>query len=271
MKGNKLLLLICGLVVAGILASVALASGGTPPRASSRASTKQLGYRHASGRPAARPRSGASGRARIKVIGHKLTPGQAAAARAAQARSYMRQAARIRVDPPLIKGFHLLRQARTASASSETTIVAAISGLVPLGSTFGANPSQAGETTVGAAKDDVWVVPGSSGACLVDVDGPQEAAAGGCNSTSEVDAGDLWTLDTIPYGAGGAMTKVLLGAVPDGNASVTVAWSDGGTTVVPVTDNVYSVPIGSHRGWKSVTLKNSAGAVVTASGMPSLP
>jgi hypothetical protein len=67
------------------------------------------------------------------------------------------------------------------------------------------------------------------------------------------------------------MTRVLLGAVPDGNASITVAWSDGATTVVPVTDNIYSVPIGSHTGWKSVTLKNSAGATVTASGMPSLP
>jgi len=116
----------------------------------------------------------------------------------------------------------------------------------------------------------VWLVPGSTGACLVDLEGPQGAGSG-CNSASAVDAGDLWTLDTIPYRAGGARTKVLLGGVPDGNSSVTVSWAGGGSTVVPVTDNVYSVPIGSHPGWKSVTLKNSAGTVVAISGMPSLP
>ena len=64
---------------------------------------------------------------------------------------------------------------------------------------------------------------------------------------------------------------MLLGAVPDGNASVTVSWADGGTTVAPVTDNIYSVPIGSHTGWRSVTLKNSIGTVVAVSGMRSLP
>jgi hypothetical protein len=268
--------LIGGLAVLGILGSIATASGGTRSGAPLRTNTRMLGYKHASGQAAARGRSRASRLANIKVLGYKHSPRQAAAARAAQARSYMRQAARMRVDAALVKRFHLLMRARTnatartASASSDTTIAAALSGLVELGSTFGANPSQAGETTVGSAKDDVWVVPGSTGACLVDVDGPQGAAAGGCNSASEVDAGDLWTLDTIPYGAGGAMTQVLLGAVPDGNTSVTVSWADGGTTLVPVTDNVYSVPIGSHTGWTSVTLKNSAGAVVTASGMPSL-
>lgn len=276
MKKKNVLLLISGLAVLGILASVAIASGGTRSVAASRARTKMLGYKYAPGQAAARPRSGTSRLARIKVFGYKHAPGQAAAQAAASARSYIRRAERIRVDPALIKKFHLLRQARaratarTASASSVTTVAAALSGLVELGATYGANPSLAGETTVGPTNDDVWVVPGSTGACLVDVEGPQGAGSG-CNSTSAVDAGELWTLDTIPYGPGGAKTQVLLGAVPDGNASVTVSWADGGTTVVPVTDNVYSVPIGSHTGWKSVTLKNSAGAVVTASGMPSLP
>ena len=277
MKRKKVLLLFSGLAVLGILASVAMASGGgTRPRAPSQTSTKIVGYKYAPGHAAARAHSGVSRLASIKVLGYKHTPGQAAAARAAQARSYIRQAARIRVDAALVKNFHLLRQARkntvarTASTSSESTVAAAISGLVELGATFGANPSLAGETTVGPAKDDVWLVPGSSGACLVDVEGPQGAGSG-CNSTSAVDAGDLWTIDTIPYGLGGERIQVLLGAVPDGNASVTVSWADGGTTVVPVTDNIYGAPIGSHRGWESVTLKNSAGAVVAARGMPTLP
>ena len=256
MKRKKALFLICGLVVLGAVSSVTLASGSTTQsNAARRASTHVLDYKQAPGQ---------------KVLGYKHAPAQAAAARAAQAQSYMRRLARGKVDHALVRKFRLLRQARTASASSESTVADAISGLVAIGATQGADPSQAGHTTVGFARDDVWLVPGSTGACLVDVEGSQGAGSG-CSSTSAVDAGKLWTLDTIPYGVGGAMTQVLLGAAPDGNASVTVSWTGAGTTVVPVIDNFYSVPIGSHTGWKSVTLKNSAGAVVAVPGMPSLP
>lgn len=268
MRRRKVLLLITGLAILGIIASGAIALGATGP--TRRASTKTLGYRRASGRAGARARSGAVRRASVKVLGYKHAPGQAAAQRAAHARSYLRQAASIKVDRALVMKFHLLQQSRTASVSSQTTVAAAISGLAGLGASYGANPSQAAQTAVGPGQDDVWLVPGSSGACLVDLEGPQGAGAS-CNSASAVDAGDLWTLDTIPYDAGGTTTQVLLGAAPNGNASVTVSWADGGTTVVPVTDNVYSVPIGSHTGWKSVTLKNSAGTAVAVPGMPTLP
>lgn len=104
----------------------------------------------------------------------------------------------------------------------------------------------------------------------MNLEGPQ-AAGSGCDDASAVEAGKLWTLDTVPYATSGTRTKVLLGSAPDGNASVTIAWSDGGTTVAPVTDNIYSVPIGSHTGWKSVTMKNSAGTAVTVPGIPHLP
>lgn len=251
MRRRTTLFLISGVAVAGTLLMVAIASGsGTRHELSRRPSLKALAHSDAHARTAA-------------------------VTRASQARSSRRRPAPQRVDRSLIRHFGLLRraQARAAGAAdpaSESIVTDSLSGLVEMKATHGADPSQAGETTVGAAHDDVWLVPGSSGACLVDVEGPQGAGSG-CNTASAVEAGDLWTLDSIPYGPGGAMTRVLLGAVPDGNASITVAWSDGATTVVPVTDNIYSVPIGSHTGWKSVTLKNSAGATVTASGMPSLP
>jgi hypothetical protein len=183
----------------------------------------------------------------------------------------MRQAARIKVDPALVERFHVLQRQRRASVSSQVTTAAdALVGLADVGQTYGANPSQAAETAIGPGHDEVWLVPGSSGACLVDVEG-QQGAGSSCNSSKAVDAGYLWTLDTIPYGAGGTMTQVLLGVVPDGNTSITVSWTDGSTTVVPVNDNIYSVPIGSHAGWKSLTLRNDAGPVVTVPGMPSLP
>lgn len=250
MKRKNVLFLITGVAVLAALLSVAIASGSATRPTASRPTGKVRGYQHA--------------------------PGQAAAVQAAQARSETRHWARRKVDRVLLRNFRLLRHAQgrrtahTAGGPSETMVAGALSDLAALGASHGADPAQAGETTVGLAHDPVWVVPGSTGACLVNVDGPQVAASG-CNSTSEVDRGMLWTLDTIPYGAGGTRAKVLVGAVPDGNASVTVSWADGGTTVVPVTNNVYCVPVGSHTGWNSLTLKDGAGAFVTASGMPKLP
>ena len=247
MRRKKAYLLIAGLVVLLVLLSVAIASGSAT-------------------RPTAPRPAG-------KVRGNTHALDKAAAARAA---AEPRHRVRRRVDRTLLKHFRLLRQARAGhsahatSGSSETTVAAALAGLETLHATHGADPTQAAETTIGLANDPVWIVPGSTGACLVDVDGPGVTGSG-CNSTSEADSGEMWTLDTIPYGVAGAQAKVLIGAVPDRNSSVTVTWADGSTTVVPVTNNLYSVPIGSHTGWKSVTLRNSAGAVVSASGMPQLP
>jgi len=161
MKRKTALFLMGGLVVLGTAFSVALASGSTTQsNAARRASTHVLGYKH--------------------------SPRQAAAARATQAQSYLRRLARGKVDHALAKKFRLLRQARAASASSQSIVADALSGLVAIKATHGADPSQAGHTTVGFAKDDVWLVPGSTGACLVDVEGSQGAGSG-CNSTSAVD------------------------------------------------------------------------------------
>ncbi|MGH2916411.1 MAG: hypothetical protein ACRDMX_15635 [Solirubrobacteraceae bacterium] len=161
-------------------------------------------------------------------------------------------------------------RARAADASAEHIVAAAIAPLDALHATYGADPSQVAQTTVGPGNVDVWLVPGSAGACLVDVEGPQGAGSG-CNRASAVGAGDLWTLDTVPYGTDGAKTKVLLGAAPDGNTSVTISWADGGSTIVPVTDNIYSVPIGSHTGWTSITMNSASGNTVTVPGMSKLP
>lgn len=237
MRPKRIISVIGGLAIIGVLLSVAIASGSTT-RSTARvqhANTTTLGYKRASVPAAAR-----------------------------------RHSARVRANRVLIKNFRVLREARVSSTSSQAVVADALSGLVALRATRGANPAQAGETTVGVAQDPVWLVPGSTGACLVDVEGPQGAGSG-CNNTNAVDDGQLWTLDTIPYGTGGAMTKVLLGVAPDGNTSVTVSWAGGGTTVVPVINNFYSVPIGTHSGWRSVTLRNSQGTIIAASGMPSLP
>lgn len=78
-------------------------------------------------------------------------------------------------------------------------------------------------------------------------------------------------LATLPYGADGTMTQVLFGAAPDGNSSVRINWTDGGSTTVPVTDNIFSVPIRSHTGWTSITVKDSSDKTADLPGIPRLP
>jgi hypothetical protein len=156
---------------------------------------------------------------------------------------------------------HAASRARVSSGtkSVDSSIVTpAVNGLAAIGAAFGADASLASETTIGPGNDDIWLVPGAEGACLVDLEGPQGAGST-CDNASTVDAGAVWTLDTVPYGVGGAMTQVLIGAAPDRDTLATVMWTGGGSTVVPVSNNIYSVPIGAHTGWISVTLTNSSG------------
>jgi hypothetical protein len=251
MARNKVMLLGGSLTALAVTASVAVASGATSSTPTRHAVPPHLG---------------------MKPLGHMHAPGQAAG-NASASRAHARSG---KIDRALVDKFALLRHARSsaqvadASGHGENTISAAIAPLSYLHKSYGADPSRAGETTIGAGQDNVWLVPGSVGACLVDLVGPQGAGST-CNSASAVEAGDLWTLDTIPYGAGGARTKVLIGTAPDGNPSVTIRWAGGGSTVVPVTDNIYSAPIGSHTGWSTVTLTNSSGDTTTVAGMSHLP
>jgi hypothetical protein len=178
---------------------------------------------------------------------------------------------RVRVSRELTAHFRSLRAAtaRTAGAADLSTISAALAPLSALGKTYGADPAQAVGTTVGPAGVKVWLVPGSDGACLVDVEGPQ-GAGNGCSSSAAVTAGDMWTVDAVHY-AGSAPQETLIGVAPDGYSSATVNWSDGTTSTLPVTANIYSTPIGAHAGWKSVTLTGATAAALDVTGMAKLP
>jgi hypothetical protein len=177
--------------------------------------------------------------------------------------------------------------ARTDDASEQTVVAAAIAGYtesVPPSApneppgfetvhrVYGLDPSQAGEATIGRGESTVWLVPGSNGACLVNLEDRQQGELAGvvCNTPGAVDAGLLWTNDWVPaYGTDGSGARVLIGVAPDGNSSVTINWSDGSHTVAPVSDNIYSVPLRS--AWTSVTLKNSSRQTTNVPGMPQLP
>jgi hypothetical protein len=186
---------------------------------------------------------------------------------------------RHRIAPILLTTFRVLRAQRlrvaetgvsSPSPSTVAELTDALSGLASMGKSQGADPTWAPQTNVGPGGAPVWFVPGSSGACLVNREGSANDGAE-CNVAAAAATGELWTLDTIPYGTAGAMTQVLLGAAPDGNQTVTVNWSDGGSTSVPVSNNIYCVPIGSHPGWSSVTLKSSTGTIEQVAGVSKLP
>jgi hypothetical protein len=182
------------------------------------------------------------------------------------------QALRPGSSPPRVTGEPALA-AGTAAAPAASAAAIVPRALAPLGRTgksYGGDPSRARATMIGPGRARVWLVPGTSGACMVNVE-MRQAAGSTCNAASAVKAGELWTLDTVPYGAGGAATQVLIGAAPNGDTSATVSWTGGGTTVVPVINHIYSLPIGAHSGWTSVTLANGSGRTQTVAGMRHLP
>jgi hypothetical protein len=178
---------------------------------------------------------------------------------------------RVRVSRSLTAHFHAFSgtRARAASAADINAVSAGLAPLAALGRTYGADASQATGTTVGPAGVKVWIVPGTTGACLVDVEGPQGAGSD-CLRSAAVLAGHLWTVDAVHY-AGSAPQETLIGVAPDGYSSATVNWSDGTTSTLPVTANIYSTPIGAHAGWKSVTLTGATAAALDVTGMAKLP
>lgn len=166
-----------------------------------------------------------------------------------------------------------LKAAATAAAPggpAAATVPEAMAPLRRMGKAYGADPARARLTVIGPGRARIWLVPGTGGACLVNVE-MRQGAGSACNTAAAVSAGELWTLDTVPYGAGGAATQVLIGAAPAGTISATVSWTGGGTTVVPVTSHIYSLPIGAHSGWLAVTLTTRSGRTQTVAGLRHLP
>ena len=107
----------------------------------------------------------------------------------------------------------------------------------------------------------VTVVPGETGVCLSDY------GASSCSSVSSADAGKAWLL-AAP--AGQPMSQhTLIGLAPDGVTNAEVHWTTGGTTDVSVVNNIYTVSLGGHSGWTSVSLSGSR--KLQADGVAGLP
>jgi hypothetical protein len=119
---------------------------------------------------------------------------------------------------------------------------------------FGLNFAKARFVTTGTglfgAKPGVWLVPGSSGVCVLDA-----LQNGVCGPRSGYR--DVHTQHCAPYcgsaspESGGFRVSsrddsgrnMYSGLVPDGNRTVVIVLANGTRETVPVTDNVYSVTV----------------------------
>jgi hypothetical protein len=116
----------------------------------------------------------------------------------------------------------------------------------------GAQPVAASTGTSGSAAT-IWVVPGSSGVCIVAQETAGEAV-GTCQSATVAVASGVDGLLQNPDGS-----ETLFGLVPNGNAAVTVATGSGQRTP-SVSQNVFAATVPSTI--SAVTLRNGAGDLV---------
>jgi hypothetical protein len=104
---------------------------------------------------------------------------------------------------------------------------------------------------------DISVVPQARQTCIESVD--QDAGPGGgsgdCVTNRMALAGEMSPI------TGGRNGVTVIGLVPDGNRSVRLTLTDGSSETVRVRENVYVAT--AARGFRTVTVKDSAGAVRT--------
>jgi hypothetical protein len=103
-----------------------------------------------------------------------------------------------------------------------------------------------------------WVVPGSSGACLVwETVKVWPAAHGSCGPWATVDRGHL-----LQTSRDTGHTLVVFGLAPNGSASVELTSADGSRITAPVVNNAYAVvdPAGNAQSFK---LYSSSGSALT--------
>jgi hypothetical protein len=154
----------------------------------------------------------------------------------------------VHVSARLDSIFRVLRRAHSASnVEAQALPIAVLQGL------------QAGMDSSAAVfaggTYPTWVVPGSTEICLMHGAAPHNVSPGGICGT--VEAAEHGLADGTESAPG---VPLILGLVPNGNASVTVTNANGTTESVPVTNNVYEVTSGMPI---SVTLKTASGAVET--------
>lgn len=153
------------------------------------------------------------------------------------------------IPPTLLSNFAVLSDRSLPGAPSPELI----STNGPQTASMGLNPALAKRVESDGAT--VYVVPGSAGICIYvpvstsSVRGVQS----GCTSIANAENGNL-QISLVSPGDGEAE---VFGLAPNGAQTVTVNNIGGGTSSVPIVDNVYRV---SDRSAESVSVPNATGA-----------
>lgn len=99
----------------------------------------------------------------------------------------------------------------------------------------------------------LWMIPGTSGVCVV-----ENTTAGYAGATCGPDiptSGFIGKWRSDPSG------QTLVGFVADGNSSITLTRADGTTTTEPVVDNAVFAQAANGDGLKSLRVKDTSGAI----------
>jgi hypothetical protein len=149
----------------------------------------------------------------------------------------------------------VLRRSQTAAD--------AVPGSIPIvfSQASGANLSLARHVG-GQDGSEAWVIPGRGTVCILARQAEDGLGGAVCTSTAAADAGGLnvqLASDKLPGG------ELLAGVVPDGVGSVTVTLAGGGTTSIPVHENVYTDLV--HGAVASVTATAPKGAALSIPSM----
>lgn len=173
----------------------------------------------------------------------------AAAQRAQQARKAAQAIARSSRRPVATSLISTLAVLRSLSRAGSPPLPFETAAAMAQEGGYGLNVAQARYVT--ADGNRFWLVPGSTGACLV---GPLPRFLTICNGLTGPGSPDG---GGFAGGSAGANWQMLEGIVPDGNPTVSVVLANGETKRVPVVDNVYSVT--AHGGLTALIVRNSAG------------
>jgi hypothetical protein len=157
------------------------------------------------------------------------------------------------VGSALAASFAVLRQPGPSPVPLPAGIAGAYSGRAQPPNPYGIDPNLARY----AAAASTWILPGSSGACLIALGVAGHGVSSGvCNSAQAALSGEL----VVRTGSSRGAVNTLVGLAPDGNATVTITDADGSTRQVPVSDNVYKVT-GGHP--SAIIEHDSSGAITT--------
>jgi hypothetical protein len=151
------------------------------------------------------------------------------------------------ISPLLKRDFHVLDKRPTAADTAmDTTASSAAADMVqnmglstPENNRLGLAPQDVQDIPASATNPEIWLVPGSAGACIVLAESSNDADAM-CGPASRVAAHGLTML--MPAGDG---QQMLVGVVPNDAQSVVATPASGKVEVVPVSDNAFALPAGT--------------------------